>query len=248
MVDSLAGLVLAAGAGTRMEPLSRVRPKPLLPFGRGALVDHAIARLRSCTTRIAVNAHHGRAEMEAHLSGRVHLSVEDRPGLGTAGGVAHAASWIGDDDLVVVNADTWCPGDLEPLARSWDRDRIRVVVAGAPVLAADSRIVASFLPSREVARLAVEPSGLYETSWAPAAEADRLDVVGWDGTMIDCATPRDYLTASLLRSRGHSVVGEGAVVEGTVVRSVVWPGAHVWPAEVLVDAIRTEVGVTVLVR
>jgi N-acetyl-alpha-D-muramate 1-phosphate uridylyltransferase len=248
MGDSLAGLVLAAGAGTRMAPLTRLRPKPLLPFGSATLVDHGISRLQSCTRRLAVNVHHHREAMERHLAGRVHLSVEDLPGLGTAGAVAHLRSWLDGDDLVVVNGDTWSPGDLAPVAESWDRERVRVVVGGARELTATSLIVASFLPSSVVAGLAPEPSGLYEVCWAPLAQAGRLDVVGWDGPVIDCATPRTYLTANVLASRGHSVVGEGAVVEGTIIRSVVWPGARVWPGEVLVDAIRTDQAMTVLVR
>lgn len=248
MADSLAGLVLAAGAGTRMEPLTRVRPKPLLPLGRVTLVDHAVSRLRECTTRIAVNVHHGRRPMEDHLGDRVHLSVEDQPGLGTAGGVAHAKGWISGDDLVVVNGDTWCPGNLGPFLDSWDRDRVRVVVAGEPTLGPQSRIVASFMPAAAVAGLREVPSGLYEVCWGPRAEQGGLEVVGWEGLVIDCATPRDYLTANLSASRGQSVIGRGAVVEGTVTRTVVWPGARVWPDEVLVDAVRTDAGVTVLVR
>jgi N-acetyl-alpha-D-muramate 1-phosphate uridylyltransferase len=248
MTDSLAGLVLAAGAGTRMAPLTRLRPKPLLPFGRTTLVDHAVARLRACCSRLAVNAHHQPDAMQAHLTGRVHLSVEPEPGLGTAGAVAHLAGWLDGADVAIVNGDTWCPGDLAPVAASWDRTRVRVVVAGPAVLSPTSRIVASFMPWSAVAALPAEPSGLYETCWAPLAEAGELEVVGWAGPVIDCATPRDYLTANLQAWRGQSVIGAGAVVEGQISRSVVWPGARVWPSEVLVDAIRTDAGITVLVR
>ena len=63
-----------------------------------------------------------------------------------------------------------------------------------------------------------------------------------------CDRPRDYLAANLLASGGESVVGEGAVVEGELVRSVVWPGGIVHPGEVLVDAIRLDDHHTVLVR
>jgi N-acetyl-alpha-D-muramate 1-phosphate uridylyltransferase len=248
MADSLAGLVLAAGAGTRMAPLTRVRPKPLLPFGRTTLVDHAIARLRGCSDRLAVNAHHHLDAMASHLTGRVHLSVEPEPGLGTAGAVGHLAPWVDGADLAIVNGDTWCPGDLAPFAGTWDRERVRVVVAGEPVLGPTSRVVGSFMPWTVVADLPAEPSGLYEVCWGPLDEAGSLDVMAWEGPLVDCATPRDYLTANLQAWRGRSVVGEGAVVEGRISRSVVWPGAHVWPEEVLVDAIRTDAGITVLVR
>lgn len=248
--------MLAAGTGTRMRPLTRVRPKPLLPLGAATLVDHAIERVEPVCDRVAVNVHPWREVMEAHLRGRVHLSVEPEPGLGTAGAVHHLAPWVDGADLLVVNGDTWCPGDLTPVVESWDRERVRVVVGGAAghaplgpeVLLERPLVVASLLPWAVARTLPSGPAGLYEVCWGPEGAAGRLHVVGWDGPGLDCATPPDHLAANLAESGGASVIGEGAVVEGTVERSVVWPGARVWPGEVLVDAIRTDAGVTVLVR
>lgn len=230
-----------------MMPLTRVRPKALLPFAQGTLVDQAVARVRSATSRIAVNVHHGRGHVEEHLSARVHLSVEPEL-LGTAGAVGNLAPWVAQDDLVVVNADTWCPVDLSPVVDGWDRERVRVVVHGEDDLTPHSRIVASLYPSAVVHALAPEPSGLYEVCWAPRHARGHLDVVRSDGPFVDCATPRSYLTACLTAGSGRSQIGSGAVVEGTTVRSVVWPGARVWPGEVVVDGIRTDAGITVLVR
>jgi ADP-glucose pyrophosphorylase len=65
---------------------------------------------------------------------------------------------------------------------------------------------------------------------------------------VACDRPRDYLDANLAWSGGAPVVGAGAVVEGELVRSVVWPGATVHAHEVLVDAIRIDDRTTVLVR
>jgi N-acetyl-alpha-D-muramate 1-phosphate uridylyltransferase len=231
-----------------MAPLTRLRPKALLPLGNVTLVDHAIARVRAVTGRIAVNRADGDEQMATHLSGRVHVSVDPAEGLGTAGPIANLASWVGDSDLLVVNGDTWCPGELTAVVDAWDHRRVRVVIAGDPDLTPSSRIVASLMPAQAVHRLRVEPSGLYEVCWAPLVERGELDVVGWDGPVIDCATPRDYLTANLLAARGQSVIGAGAVVDGAVVRTVVWPGARVWPGESLVDAVRTDEAMTVLVR
>ena len=231
-----------------MRPLTRLRPKPLLPLGRSTLVDHAIERVRSVTQRVAVNAHHGADQIDAHLSGRVHLSIEPHEALGTAGAIGHLAGWLGDDDLIVVNGDTWCPGDLAGVVDGWDRDVVRVVVAGQAELTPTSRIVASLYPARVARSLAPEPSGLYEVCWRPRQEQGRIDVVGWDGPMIDCGTPKAYLAANLMVSGGRPVIGDGALVEGSVIRTVVWPGARVWPHEVLVDAIRTDSQMTVLIR
>ncbi|QGG95517.1 sugar phosphate nucleotidyltransferase [Actinomarinicola tropica] len=250
MADSLAALVLAAGAGTRLAPLTRLRPKALCPVDGRPLVDLALERVAPLVApgRVAVNVHHGRAQMEEHLAGRAHLSIEEHEALGTAGGVAAVAEWLGDDGLVVVNADTWCRGDDASILEGWDGERVRVVVEGAPELGPRSRIVASVMPAAAVRRLRPEPSGLYEVCWRDAAAAGRLDVVGWSGRLVDCATPRDYLVANLVASDGRSVVGEGASVDGDLDRSVVWPGATVRAGEALVGAIRASAEMTVLVR
>lgn len=234
-----------------MSPLTRLRPKPLCPVDGVPLVDLGIDRVAPLVPpgRVAVNVHHGRAEMEAHLAGRgAHVSVEEAEALGTAGAVGAVADWVGEDGLVVVNGDTWCPGDLTPALAGWDGERVRVVVAGPPEFGPRSRIVASVLPASVVQGLAPVPSGLYEVCWRDEAAAGRLDVVGWDGPFVDCATPRDYLVANLAASGGRSVVGEGAVVEGDVDRCVLWPDTRVRPGERLVGAIRAGPAMTVLVR
>jgi NDP-sugar pyrophosphorylase family protein len=146
MTNSLAGVVLAAGAGTRLRPLTRLRPKPLCPVGNEPLVDHALARLGTITDSLAVNVHHGRRQIEAHLDGRVHLSVEEARPLGTAGALAHLRDWIAGRAVAVVNSDAWAPGDLGALMTGWDGERPRVLVAGDGVFRAGAPIVASVLP------------------------------------------------------------------------------------------------------
>jgi NDP-sugar pyrophosphorylase family protein len=63
MADSLAGVVLAAGAGTRLRPLTDLRPKALCPVGDRPLVDWAIEAVGDAVERVAVNVHHGRDQM-----------------------------------------------------------------------------------------------------------------------------------------------------------------------------------------
>jgi NDP-sugar pyrophosphorylase family protein len=215
------------------------------------LVDHAIARVAPVAERVAVNVHHGREAMERHLAGRVHVSVEEVAGLGTAGGVGHLGPWVDGADLLVVNGDTWCPEDLSPVVAGWDHERVRVVISGQPgpsELGPRSEIVASLMPWSVVRTLAAAPSGLYEVCWAPSRARGALDVVGHPGLFVDCATPADYLRANLAASGGSSVVGTRAVIDPRLIRSVVWEGATVHPGEELVDAIRTDDGLTVLVR
>jgi N-acetyl-alpha-D-muramate 1-phosphate uridylyltransferase len=244
----LAAVVLAAGEGTRLRPLTRVRPKPLCPVDNVPLLDLALERVRSVTSDVAVNVHHDREAIEGHLAGRVHVSVEEREALGTAGALGHLRPWIGGRAVVVVNADTWCPGSLAGVAAGWDGERVRLALVGRDErLRPTSRIAAALMPWSEVEPLEPVPSGLYEASWGRLAADDRIDVVSWDGPCLDCGTPARYLDANLTASGGEAVVAPGAVVRGSVERSVLWDGAVVAPSEHLSGAIRTE-GLTVLVR
>jgi len=239
--------VLAAGAGTRLRPLTLLRPKVLCPVGNVPLVDLAIARVAPATSSIAVNVHHGRELLESHLSGRVHLSIEDERALGTAGALGRLRDWIGGRPVLVVNGDSWTPVDLRGIADGWDGERIRVLVAGGP-FRTGSPLAAALMPWSDVAELDEEPSGLYQRSWRPAMEAGRVESVVLDAPFFDCGTPASYLAANLTSSGGASVVGPGAVVDGTLERCVVWPGAIVRRGERLVDAIRAGDRMTVLVR
>lgn len=236
----------------RLRPLTRLRPKPLCPVGGVALVDGSLSRVAAVTgcgpAALAVNVHHGRDQLEAHLDGRVHVSVEEPEPLGTAGALGYLRDWIDGRPVVVVNGDTWCPAPLGPLLDGWDGERIRVLVAGSSVMDDRARVAGALLAWRDVAKLRPEPSGLWEASWRTALAAGRLEAVRAAPPFVDCGTPAAYLAANLAASGGASVVGEGAVVEGELVRSVVWPGGVVRHGEVLVDAIRADGGLTVLVR
>jgi N-acetyl-alpha-D-muramate 1-phosphate uridylyltransferase len=246
-VLDLCGVVLAAGEGARLRPLSRIRPKPLCPVGNVPLVDLAVERVRAATQHVAVNVHHDREAIEAHLDGRVHVSVEEREALGTAGALGHLRPWIDGRPVVVVNADTWCPGSLAGITEAWDGERVRLLVAGEGRLQRTSRIAAALMPWAEVERIEPVPSGLFEVSWGRLAESGRVDVVRWDGPCLDCGTPARYLRANLAASGGETVVAPGAEVRGSAERSVLWDGAVVGPGERLCEGIRTD-GLTVLVR
>ena len=244
----LAAVVLAAGAGTRLQPLTGLRPKALCPVANVPLVDWALARVRQVTTSIAVNVHHGREMLESYLFGGVHLSIERERALGTAGALGHLRDWIGGRDVLVVNVDAWHEADLGAFAAGWDGARTSVLVTGEPALTPESRICAALMPWGEVRGLAPEPTGLYEVSWRAAAARGQLDAVTYAGPFVDCGTPTDYLRANMLASGGAPIVGRAAIVEGTLTRSVVWPGGRVRAGEALVDAIRIGERMTVLVR
>jgi mannose-1-phosphate guanylyltransferase/MurNAc alpha-1-phosphate uridylyltransferase len=258
MADSVAGVVLAAGAGERLRPLTWLRPKVLCPVAGVALLDLNLARMAEVTGSVAVNAHHHLGQVADHLAAGhpgAHLSEErDRP-LGTAGAIGRLRAWLDGRAVVVVNGDAWTDVSLAPLLSGWDGDRVRVLVAGdvtgrSAGLGPTTLVAGALLPGPVAGVLSAEPSGLYAEVWAPAAAAGRLELVGGAGRFLDCGTPAAYLAANLAASGGRPVIGDGAVIEpgARVIRSVVWPGAQVAAAEVLVDAVRADRGVTVLVR
>ena len=241
MRDRPAGVVLAAGHGTRLRPLTALRPKALCPVGGTPLVDLALQRLEPLVGGVAVNAHALAVQVVAHVGDRAHLSVEQPVALGTAGALGALRGWLDGRDVLLTNADAYLRGDLTALLRGWDGERCRLLgvpVAGRGDFDGHRYVGGCLLPWRLVERLRPEASGLYEVLWRQEHAAGRLDVVPFDGTAVDCGTPNDYLRANLDASAGHSVVGDGAVVEGRVERCVVWDGAYVGPDEHLVDAVR----------
>ena len=113
-----AAIVLSAGLGTRLAPLTDELAKPLMPVGDRPVLAHVVEALgRGGVTRIVANTHHRAADFQRkidHLTAKVHFLHEPRI-LGTAGGVANAASALGDGPIVVWNGDILAP-DLDVLA------------------------------------------------------------------------------------------------------------------------------------
>ena len=176
------------------------------------------------TDDVAVNVHHGRSLLEPHLVGRVHVSVEADVALGTAGALGRARDWIDGRAVVVVNGDAWTTASLAPAARRVGRRAAPRARRRAPRrgVAAACASPAPCCRGRRWRGLRPEPSGLWETAWR---DADVEAVAVEPGTpFVDCGTPAAYLAANLAASGGAPVVGAGAVVEGELVRSVVWSG------------------------
>lgn len=250
-VADVAGIVLAAGEGTRLRPITELRPKALCPVAGTPLVDLAIERARRHASDVAVNAHHGLDAMRRHLERRdVHLSVEAEQALGTAGALGHLRPWIDGRACLVTNADAWSTDDLDRLCTDWDGSTIRLLVTfdpGRPDFDGMWRFAGtSLMPWRDVADLDPSPSGLYEVSWGAARDAGRVQLVPTAAAFVDCGTPGDYLAANLIASGGRSVVGAGAVVAGEIDQTLVWDGAEVAVGERLRRAIRLPDGRTLL--
>lgn len=114
-------MILAAGRGERMRPLTDHTPKPLLPVGGKALIVWHIERLRAAGfTELVINhAHLGRRLEEALGDGAalgVHIAWSpEASALETAGGIRHALPLLGDAPFVVVNGDVFCDADFTSL-------------------------------------------------------------------------------------------------------------------------------------
>lgn len=121
-------MVLAAGLGTRLRPLTDTVPKPLVPVAGQTLLDWALDRLADAGVgRAVVNLHHLGDKIEAHLEDRARPMIafsREAERLETGGGIARALPMLGAGPFFAVNADVlWLngPGDaLGRLARHWD--------------------------------------------------------------------------------------------------------------------------------
>jgi NDP-sugar pyrophosphorylase family protein len=240
----LAGVVLAAGRGTRLQPLTTLRPKALCPLGSATLLDHALERLGTIGLRgpgdVAVNAHHGAAKVVEAVAGRATMSVEPVL-LGSAGALGNLTTWLDDRAVLVTNADAYLAGDIGRLHAGWDGETLRLLVTYAPGRGdfGPWRFAGcSLMPTRLWRRLGPQPSGLFEMVWRDEVASGRAELIPYAGTFIDCGTPTDYLRANLHQSDGQTVVGARAVVSGTATRCVVWPDSLVGPDEHLVEVIR----------
>ena len=127
-------MVLAAGLGTRMRPITNDQPKALVEVGGRTLIDHLIDRLEAQgVQRIVVNVHAFADQLQAHLAGRrggaeILISDERAALLETGGGVKKARPLLGDDPIWVANGDYVWIEDGEPALRMvadvWDPARM----------------------------------------------------------------------------------------------------------------------------
>jgi N-acetyl-alpha-D-muramate 1-phosphate uridylyltransferase len=126
-------MIMAAGLGTRMRPLTNDRPKPLVEVAGRALIDHALDRLVAAGVTFAVVNVHYKAEMvKAHLSKRRDIEIvyseETEALLGTGGGVVKALPHFDDEPFFVMNSDTvWVEGigcALDRMTARWDPDQM----------------------------------------------------------------------------------------------------------------------------
>jgi MurNAc alpha-1-phosphate uridylyltransferase len=134
-------MVLAAGLGTRMRPLTNKIPKPLVPVAGKPLIDHVLDRLADAgVARAVVNVHYMAEQIEQHLAYRTRpqIVISDERGLllGTGGGVARALPQLGHAPFFHINSDTiWIDGvqpNLARLAETFEPDTMDALLLLAP--------------------------------------------------------------------------------------------------------------------
>jgi MurNAc alpha-1-phosphate uridylyltransferase len=135
-------MVMAAGLGKRMRPLTNDRPKPMVALAGKPLIDHVLDRLREAGVgKIVVNVHYLPEVLEEHLAAQaadfaVTISDERDVLLETGGGLVQAAPMIDCDPFLVVNSDNyWVDGpadSLKLLASGWDDTRMDALLLLVP--------------------------------------------------------------------------------------------------------------------
>ena len=120
-------MVLAAGLGSRLRPLTTATPKPLVPVGDRPVLAHVLDHLAlGGVARIVVNAHYGAEALTAFVAGRAGCTVSHESELlGTAGGVARAAVALGRGPVLVWNADILAGIDIASLVAAHAASRPR---------------------------------------------------------------------------------------------------------------------------
>ena len=135
-------MVMAAGLGKRMRPLTATRPKPLVEVAGKALLDHVLDRLRAAgVERVVVNVHYLADALEAHLRTKAHgleVAISDERDLllETGGGLKKALPLIDCDPFLAVNSDNyWVDGPsdaLKLLASHWDAEQMDCLLLLVP--------------------------------------------------------------------------------------------------------------------
>ncbi len=138
-------MLLSAGLGRRMRPLTKDRPKPLIAVAGRALIDRALDRIEDAgIEEVVINLHYMGGMIREHLKGRtaprVVFSDESDELLETGGGVARALPLLGPDPFIVANSDSiWIDAwsnSLHRLAENWNNEDMDALLLLHPTVAA----------------------------------------------------------------------------------------------------------------
>jgi len=242
-MTEICAVVLAAGEGLRLRPLTELLPKALCPIANVALLDRALTRVAGVglagPKEVAVNAAYLADQVIAHVGTRAHLSVERDGPLGTSGGIGHLRDWIDGRGALIGNSDAYLadpqrePGkDIAALLDGWTGDTVRLLTRPNPPGVTggfSGRKFAGFslAPWHYVRALEATPGALVSTLWRPAERNGDLELIPYDGLYLDTGTPADYLRANLHAAGKTGLTDPSATLTGTATQSVIGPSATV---------------------
>ena len=143
-------MILAAGLGTRMRPLTETLPKPLIEVAAKSLIDWCLDWLTEAgISQVVVNSSYRADQLESHVMGRaaphIHISREGEPPLETGGGVLKALPLLGAQPFLTMNSDAIFPQQaIHPITRmkdAWsdDLDFLMLVVPSARAIGAEGK-------------------------------------------------------------------------------------------------------------
>jgi MurNAc alpha-1-phosphate uridylyltransferase len=136
-------MILAAGRGERMRPLTDTMPKPMIPVAGDSMLDRSMARLSAHGVKtIVVNVHHLGEQIATHLDGRARIVREERL-LETGGSVKNALPLLGAGPWFILNGDgLWSDGATPMLSRMealWNPERMDALLLLHPIETATGR-------------------------------------------------------------------------------------------------------------
>ena len=264
-------MILAAGLGTRLRPLTELRAKPMVPIGDRPAIAHVLDRLHG-RRPVVVNVHHRPGDLEAWAPVRTRAVLLSREPilLGTAGGVGAAADLLGPGDVLLWNADILC--ELDPSILTGNAFGVLAVARreqGNVGLTHDGRVVrlrhesiaredlaADFLGIHALsaaARLCLPAHGcLVGDVYIPAMKAgERLLGVVTDAPFVDVGSIESYREANrrwlgTRPSWAHPSARVRAGIEGSVISAGAQIDAEctecvVWPGAHVTKPIRGQV-------
>ncbi|SEP13225.1 N-acetylmuramate alpha-1-phosphate uridylyltransferase MurU [Aquisalimonas asiatica] len=205
-------MILAAGRGERMRPLTDHTPKPLLPVAGRPLIDWHLQRLADAgVSEVVINLAWLGEQIAEHVGDgsrwglRVRYSREGDAALETGGGIARALPWLGNAPFLVVNGDVWCDYDPAPLLQPMDGLAHLVLVPnpahnpegdfglvrGRVVTGGGERLTFSGIGVYAPALFDGHPGGAFRLAplLREAAEQGRVSGTRHDGLWCDVGTP-----------------------------------------------------------
>jgi len=133
-------MLLAAGYGTRLKPLTDRTPKPLVPVAGRPMIEYALDKLRDYGIReIVINVSHLKSQLVKYFAAQKHFHVtisEEAEPLETGGGLKQAAAFLGNEAVFTINSDILSTDEGEPalsrLAQNWDDDNMDFLLLTQP--------------------------------------------------------------------------------------------------------------------